>query len=75
MTDPVLLSVEGLQTHFGMIDGVVRADNCRSREYMHFDTVLQRDVAHPSHGLVVVDLTADFGWEGCKIYPLLPRLQ
>ena len=25
MTDPVLLSVEGLQTHFGMIDGVVRA--------------------------------------------------
>jgi peptide/nickel transport system ATP-binding protein len=25
MTEPVLLSVEGLQTHFGMIDGVVRA--------------------------------------------------
>ena len=25
MTDPVLLSVESLQTHFGMIDGVVRA--------------------------------------------------
>ena len=42
---------------------------------MRFDTVLQRDVAHPSHGLVAVDLTADFGREGYKIYLLLLRLQ
>ena len=67
-----LLLPQSLRSHVGH---VVRVDDCRLRGYMRFDTVLQRDVAHPSHGLVAVDLTVDFGREEYKIYRLLPRLQ